>query len=650
MGNKCDTHAKQHRAVNVTLLGILGVSFAFMLWHVIAFGPAKELMLPKDTPIFKAFFYELWYLVAGEFGFLARINQDIMYFMFGIMLAGYIRTYKLHIRLRKVLIEHGFISVFIAAFIGVFSPLCSCGIIATVIALLAADLPLAPAMALLITSPLMSPTAFFLTYSDLGAEWTFIRVLVAFLMGVFAGVVTHLVRNRGFETGTLFLDGGIPEGDFHDPDYEDERLRCSCNEKFSNRTARKVKNHPNPMVRKMQNFIIFWCKTIEMTWMVGKYVALGIFVGVVAENYIPRAFLNTLFGKTGPLGVLYVTIGSIPIFMHQISASSVLYGIKEALPGTMDGGAALAFLIGGPVTAIPAMLMLWSMFKKRVFVLYMFVSIAGTLFFAYSFKYFVFVPNVDSNSPILLNVTSLPAGKASVLTKKDDENSKYVSIAADPNGKNMLATYHDIYGGTGIVFDAGLTRFLNDHAQAPGDQQYILNIAKYLEKTSNSDVKKSILIYNTYTESGLTSNQFDKNAPVVLAKNKYKVKFTDRIQTPTITPDLLSGYNQLWIISGESRSSTFSEHEIAAIMDFRDIENGSLMIASGPNEGPQKDWTKDANQIVKKFGVEFVGAVDHGKEMPVTIWGTFFSRMADKLIGYYDIMSTIRNTLERKGV
>jgi len=649
MAQKCETHARQHKVINTTLLSILGASLALMLWHLIAFGPAPELKLAKDIPLYKAFFHELWFILTGKYGFLRRVNQDLLYFLFGIMLAGFIRTYKLHIKLRKVLIKYGFLSIFIAAFIGVFSPLCSCGIITTVVALLSADLPLAPAMALLITSPLMSPTTFFLTYSDLGAEWTAIRILVAFLMGIFAGVVTHLLRKRcGFDTQTLFVDGSIPEGDFHDPDYADERLRCSCNEKFSNQMARKVVNHSNPLVVKWQNFIIFWLKTIEMTWMVGKYVALGIFVGVIAENYIPRDYLNTLFGKSGPLAILYVTMGSIPVFMHQISASSVLYSIKSALPGTMNAGSALAFLIGGPVTAIPAMLILWSMFKKRVFVLYMCVSIFGTLLFAYGFQALVFVPNVDSNSPLLVGVTNLPTGDSSVIEKKQGEFSKYVHAAADPDEKILMATYDDMYGGSGLVFDAGLERFKNAHVTDENNKRYIENIAKYLEKTSLGASSKKILIYNTFAGKGLSNNNFDKNAPLVLAEKKFDVKLTGRVETPEITPELLSGYNQLWILSGETGDGQLSSDELAAVLDFREAGN-SLMIAAAPYS-ETGNHAKYANQIASHFGVEFKGAVRHEAEMPVTIVGTFLSRFAEKMQGYYHFLIKFRSHFEREGV
>jgi hypothetical protein len=233
--------------------------------------------------------------------------------------------------------------------------------------------------------------------------------------------------------------------------------------------------------------------------------------------------------------------------------------------------------------------------------------------------------------------------------EKRGENGNYVRIAADPDGKNLLATYHDLYGGSGIVFDAGLERITNVNAQSKDNQRYILNIARYLDRTSLTDVRKSVLLYNTYTDTGLSDEQFDKNAPMVLAQNSYRVTLTNRIQTPKLTAKVLSDYNQLWLLSGQSTGSTFSEEEIKTILDFRDQGNG-LMIVAGPDDGSQRNQTKEANQIASNFGVTFHGMVDHGSEMPVTIMGTLFSRFADKMVGYYDLMGKIRDTFEREGV
>ncbi len=638
MAKRCDTHRKQHLTVDLTLLSLLTIGFGLLVWHVWAYGPEQggKAVLATE-PFWRLVLLELWGLISDGHGIVAELGDVWLYFLIGIMIAGYIRTYKLHIRLRKTLIRYGFLSIFIAAVIGVFSPLCSCGILATVIGLLSSGLPLAPAMALLIASPLMSPTAFFLTISDLGGEWAFIRVLVAFLMGVFAGVVTHLIRNKGFQTETLFIDGGIAEGDFHDSDYGDERLRCTCREKFSNRIAAK---HPH-------KGIIFCAKTLEMSWMVGKYVLVGIAVGSVAERYIPQEFMANLFGRKSALNIVWVTLGSIPIFMHQVSASSILFHIKEALPGTLDKGAGLALLIGGPVTAIPAMTLLWAMFKKRVFVLYMAISILGTILFAYMFSLLIFVPNIDAGNPLLRGVGALPSGEASVLVKSHE----YVHMVADPGGKGMIAIFEDLEGGSGVVFDSSLLRFMNASLDKEDNKRYLKNIANWLEETASGEAAKKILVYNTYsmsgsgTKAGYDQSRFNGNIPKVLP---YKLMLTDRLTTPQITPELLKDYSQLWIINGGIHTQgVFGEQEVAAILDFRDL-GGSLLLAAGPR-GANGDFTRDVNQIASSFGVTFQdyhlfeGHHGEDKVLPVSITGNFFNEMAQHLLPYYNSLRRWRD-------
>lgn len=52
----------------------------------------------------------------------------------------------------------------------------------------------------------------------------------------------------------------------------------------------------------------------------------------------------------------------------------------------MDPGAALAFLIAGPITTIPAMAAVWGVAKRRVFLLYVGIGLVGALVFGYGYS------------------------------------------------------------------------------------------------------------------------------------------------------------------------------------------------------------------------------------------------------------------------
>jgi len=602
---ECQVHGASSRTANKTLLLMMLISFSLIIWHVWVHGPTTQTgnpdILKRPFPLLLG--REIWDLVFNSHGILAELWDVFPYFIVGILLAGYIRTYKIAVKLQTRLRRYGILSVVLASLVGILTPLCACGTVTTAVSLLFAGLPLAPVMSLMVTSPLLSPSAYLLTLNDLGPEWTVIRTIAAFSMGIFAGVVTHLLRNKGFQSKDIFIEGAVPRGDLHDEAYPNERLRCNCKERFGHRVAAKTKNM----------FVIFLAKSSEMLWLVGKYVLVGVVIGAIVERYMPKDWIYRLFGQKGALSIIWVTLGSVPMFLHQISASSILYHIKSSLNGTLDGGAGLAFLIGGPVTAIPTMVMFWTIFRKRVFFLYMFVCIAGTLIISYAFQFLVFVPNVDVGNPLLRGVRSISGGSSAVIDKQD----QHVRIVMDPEGKGMIATYdNNLEGQGGIVFDTGFERFLNGSAERYDNLKYISNIAGWLEENSTSPVKNSILIYDTSARPGLSKETFSRNALAVLEGKGFRVRITDRRETPEVSELSLGQYSQLWVLSGESgQGRNFSGAELEAISRFNG-DGRSMLIVAGKRDGAND--LSAANQVSAGYGVRFSGFVEHAEELPAT--------------------------------
>lgn len=604
-------------------------SFALIVWHVWVYGPTGQAVRPelltKPFPVILG--SEIWDMVFSGHGMLEELKDVFPYFIIGVLLAGFIRTYKLAIKLQRTLNRYGFASIFLAAFIGIFTPLCACGTLTTAISLLFAGLPLAPVMALLVTSPLMSPSTYLLSLNDLGTEWTVIRTVAAFMLGIFAGVLTHLLRKKGFETETIFIEGAVPRGDFHDEHYPDERLRCGCKEKFGNRIAAKTSNM----------FVIFLAKSSEMLWLVGKYVLIGVATGSIVQRYMPYEWIYKLFGQENSLNIVWVTLGSVPLFLHQISASSILYHIKSTLDGTMNSGAGLAFLIGGPVTALPTMLMFWTIFKKRVFFLYMFICIAGTIMLAFGFQHFVFTPNVDMGNPVLQGVSSISGGNSAVITK--DHNNRYVKIVMDPGGKGIIATYtNPVEGQGGVVFDSGAVKFLNSSADKYDNNRYIRNVAAWLEENNVSESRKNILIYNASGGQGPDGNVFSQSTHESLVTNDgYTVTVTDRKENPEVTESLLEGYSQVWVLFGGPGSGNgFSDSELEAITKFSD-DGKSMLIAAGKYQDGMNDLTA-ANSLASRYGVTFDGFVKNADKLQVSGPFNIFNGTSDILERFFRAM------------
>jgi uncharacterized membrane protein YraQ (UPF0718 family) len=296
----------------------------------------------------------------------------------GVLLEAVIRTFKWHVRIRRTLTRFGVLSIGLATLLGVASPLCACATLPLVISLLLAGLPLAPAMALLVTSPLMSPAGYTLLNWELGPAWANVVLTSAIFMGLFAGALTHALRRYGFTEDRLFRRQ-LPAGDFHDPEYPVEELRCACGKQLSHRVDRCTHN----------KFLVFLAKFWEGILKIGKFALIGLIIEVIAQQFIPHDWLAALLAGTGVMPIFALTFATIPLHLPQVTAAAMLYGFIAPELGagiTLAKGAGIALLVGGPVTALPVMGVFITMFRKRVLALYLALCVSGTLLLALTWR------------------------------------------------------------------------------------------------------------------------------------------------------------------------------------------------------------------------------------------------------------------------
>ncbi|HEY5674139.1 MAG TPA: permease [Malonomonas sp.] len=300
----------------------------------------------------------------------------------GVLLEATIRTLKWHVKIRHALTRYGGFAIILATLLGAVSPLCACATLPLVISLLIAGLPLAPAMALLVTSPLMSPAGYTLLNWELGPIWANTVLVCAISLGLFAGYLTHLLRPYGFSEDIIFRKQ-LPQGNFHDPDYPVEELRCDCGQQLSHRVDRCTHN----------KFYVFLAKFWEGFLKIGKFVLIGITVEVIALQFIPNEWISMLLEGTGVMPILALTFATIPLHMPQVTAAAMLYGFVSPEFGEgieLSRGAGIALLIGGPVTALPVMALFIAMFRKRVLALYLTICVSGTLILAFGYRWLPF--------------------------------------------------------------------------------------------------------------------------------------------------------------------------------------------------------------------------------------------------------------------
>lgn len=298
--------------------------------------------------------------------FLEQARDLWPFYLGGILFAAFIKTFKWDRRVRASIVRHERSSILVAVGAGLISPLCSCGILPVVIALSAAGVPLPPVLALLITSPLMSPDAFLITVGQLGWTYALWKLGVAAVVGLVTGFVAlGLVRKGvlsagGFRAEKLYDGSGNAR-----PGYE-EIVDAGC---FAHA------GEAGGVVDRENRFVFFLERFRDMALLVGKFLFAALLLQAVVTYYVPSNLVEPVLGRGSALSVLFATLIAVPLPLPQVAAPALIKGL---LASGMSPGAGMAMLVGGPVTSIPALSALLGVYDRRAFAVYLSIGVAAT--------------------------------------------------------------------------------------------------------------------------------------------------------------------------------------------------------------------------------------------------------------------------------
>lgn len=298
--------------------------------------------------------------------FLDQARDLWPFYLGGVLFAAFIKTFKWDRRVRASLVRYDRASILVAVGAGLISPLCSCGILPVVIALSAAGVPLPPVLALLITSPLMSPDAFLITVGQLGWTYALWKLGAAVAVGLSAGFGARWLVRRGVLAGGSFRAEKLydPSGAAR-PGYE-EIVKAGC---FDHAGAE------GGIVDRENRFVFFLERFRDMAFLVGKFLFAALLLQAGVTYYVPSNLVEPLLGRGSALSVLLATLVSVPLPLPQVAAPALVKGL---LASGMSPGAGMAMLVGGPVTSIPALSALWGVYDRRAFALYIGIGVAST--------------------------------------------------------------------------------------------------------------------------------------------------------------------------------------------------------------------------------------------------------------------------------
>lgn len=286
-------------------------------------------------------------------------------FLLSVLLVGVIKGYKLDLTIRNSIVRSGSFAIPLAVAIGMVSPLCSCGILPIFITLAMVGTPLAPLMALLVTSPLMGPDALLLTWSGLGADWALYKFIGAGVLGLVSGFSVLLLERRGWLSSEMIL---------LEPLYRDDGSLAPAADIGAVAGVRVKQMQIIPRSSRIR-FILD--RSFDAALFIGRYLLLAIVLEALMVTLIPVAWIKFLVGAKSFWSLLMAAVVGLPLPTNQIPIIPIISGLLEM---GIDRGAALTLLLAGPVTSLPAMIALAAMFRRRLLLVFVSLGLGLSVF------------------------------------------------------------------------------------------------------------------------------------------------------------------------------------------------------------------------------------------------------------------------------
>lgn len=251
---------------------------------------------------------------------------------------------------------HGIWANMIAALLGTVTPFCSCSSIPLFIGFTSAGLPLGVTFSFLISSPMVDLGSLVLLMSIFGTKIAAAYVVVGLVIAVIGGTLIEKL---------------------HMEPYVEEFIR--------NASAVDIES---PTLSQRERWVYAKDQVVSTFKKVFPYILVGVGIGALIHNWIPKSWVEAVLGSNNPFGVVLATVLGVPMYADIFGtipvAEALLY--KGAQLGTI-----LAFMMAVTTLSLPSMIMLRKAVKPKLLALFIAICTFGIILVGYLFNIFHFL-------------------------------------------------------------------------------------------------------------------------------------------------------------------------------------------------------------------------------------------------------------------
>ncbi|WP_330296879.1 permease [Streptomyces sp. NBC_00503] len=334
---------------------------------------------------------------ASDVGHSIAANWPFL--LISVIVASAIPVYIGADKLSSFLRRKTLIAIIGAIILATLTPFCSCGTTAVVLGALASEVPWAPVVTFMVSSPMTSPEEYVYSIGLFGFDFATTFFVAAMGIGLFAGGVTWLIEKTGWLKGQARVTASqaskkVEEGGCCGAEDDEEATGGVAGGGVSAgnpaggggglaRTAllnRPIAPAPAPAPVEEDTLVKRWKldefgRELAVT---SKRLALYFLgfatLGFLVINSIPTHVLTGFLGEGNAFAVPLAALIGIPVYLNSDGSLPL---VATLMQGGMAPGPAMAFLITGAGTSVGAISGMLLIARWRVVSL-----VVGILFFS----------------------------------------------------------------------------------------------------------------------------------------------------------------------------------------------------------------------------------------------------------------------------
>ncbi len=269
--------------------------------------------------------------------FLSIIIEAFPLVLIGVIVSSFIHIFISDTLIHRLLPRSNMLGIACGSLLGIFFPLCECGIIPIVRRLIQKGVPAYIAIPFMLATPVINPLVGFSTYLAFNSSYDMLvyRFAGTFVSANLIGILLYVGRTK---SGVLTSYTAGRSCCHHE---------CGCNHEHS-------QHHPRLLIR-LRDMLYHTC---DEFFDMGRFLLIGSFLAAVIQVTVPRTLLLSI-GQEPVVSIL-----GMMGFAFVISVCSQADAfIAAPFSASFTPGAIAAFLIYGPMLDIKNVIMMFTAFR-----------------------------------------------------------------------------------------------------------------------------------------------------------------------------------------------------------------------------------------------------------------------------------------------